>query len=125
MTPSLNYFWCFFFSSRRRHTRFDCDWSSDVCSSDLNYVDEVPVGRCCFDKSMILGRVLAHEGPYVRIAVSDHSCNDVCTVNAGEQVEACSEEISRRRQYIIQNQMRPLEAKLEDRKQATKNCRPY
>src|SRR2546430_13126999 len=28
---------CFFFSSRRRHTRFDCDWSSDVCSSDLPY----------------------------------------------------------------------------------------
>src|SRR6266478_9578881 len=26
----------FFFSSRRRPTRFDCDWSSDVCSSDLN-----------------------------------------------------------------------------------------
>src|SRR2546423_5578927 len=25
----------FFFSSRRRHTRFDFDWSSDVCSSDL------------------------------------------------------------------------------------------
>src|SRR2546430_3834213 len=24
----------FFFSSRRGHTRFDCDWSSDVCSSD-------------------------------------------------------------------------------------------
>src|SRR6516165_8672062 len=32
-------FWArgyFFFSSRRRHTRFDCDWSSDVCSSDLS-----------------------------------------------------------------------------------------
>src|SRR2546430_5179652 len=28
----------FFFSSRRRHTRFDCDWSSDVCSSDLKFV---------------------------------------------------------------------------------------
>src|SRR2546427_8322393 len=27
----------FFFSSRRRHTRFDCDWSSDVCSSDLDH----------------------------------------------------------------------------------------
>src|SRR2546427_10939270 len=26
----------FFFSSRRRNTRFDCDWSSDVCSSDLH-----------------------------------------------------------------------------------------
>src|SRR5690606_40304366 len=28
-------FFCFFFSSRRRHTRFSRDWSSDVCSSDL------------------------------------------------------------------------------------------
>src|SRR5690606_16301177 len=27
---------CFFFSSRRRHTRFSRDWSSDVCSSDLD-----------------------------------------------------------------------------------------
>src|SRR5690242_17253650 len=26
---------CFFFSRRRRHTRLTCDWSSDVCSSDL------------------------------------------------------------------------------------------
>src|SRR5438270_14078557 len=31
-------FCIFFFSSRRRHTRFDCDWSSDVCSSDLRRV---------------------------------------------------------------------------------------
>src|SRR5271157_154552 len=28
-------FFCFFFSSRRRHTRCGRDWSSDVCSSDL------------------------------------------------------------------------------------------
>src|SRR6267143_2742410 len=27
----------FFFSSRRRHTRWNCDWSSDVCSSDLDF----------------------------------------------------------------------------------------
>src|SRR5260221_13771960 len=37
----------FFFSSRRRHTRSLCDWSSDVCSSDLVEVadrdDVVPV----------------------------------------------------------------------------------
>src|SRR2546430_10307565 len=31
----MSYMMFFFFSSRRRHTRFDCDWSSDVCSSDL------------------------------------------------------------------------------------------
>src|SRR5690606_39367977 len=29
----------FFFSSRRRHTRFSRDWSSDVCSSDLYHTD--------------------------------------------------------------------------------------
>src|SRR5690606_40338987 len=31
----------FFFSSRRRHTRFSRDWSSDVCSSDLNSTSQV------------------------------------------------------------------------------------
>src|SRR3712207_3549351 len=34
---------CFFFSSRRRHTRYWRDWSSDVCSSDLAH--EVTHGR--------------------------------------------------------------------------------
>src|SRR5438132_14274231 len=34
----------FFFSSRRRHTRSLCDWSSDVCSSDL-LVDYLPFDR--------------------------------------------------------------------------------
>src|SRR6266487_5418902 len=45
----------FFFSSRRRHTRWTGDWSSDVCSSDLNEpavaelaaqaVDQLPLER--------------------------------------------------------------------------------
>src|SRR5439155_14823190 len=30
----------FFFSSRRRHTRWPRDWSSDVCSSDLVFLKE-------------------------------------------------------------------------------------
>src|SRR5699024_11271147 len=30
---------CFFVSSRRRHTRSKRDWSSDVCSSDLQHVE--------------------------------------------------------------------------------------
>src|SRR5258706_5473190 len=30
---------CFFFSSRRRHTRLVSDWSSDVCSSDLRILN--------------------------------------------------------------------------------------
>src|SRR5205085_7711562 len=35
----------FFFSSRRRHTRFDCDWSSDVCSSDLELLPRLCSGE--------------------------------------------------------------------------------
>src|SRR5215475_232644 len=34
----------FFFSSRRRHTSFSRDWSSDVCSSDLGLAGEGAVG---------------------------------------------------------------------------------
>src|SRR2546430_7824098 len=36
-----------FFSSRRRHTRFDCDWSSDVCSSDLLATRAERAGNAC------------------------------------------------------------------------------
>src|SRR5260370_9091797 len=36
---------CFFFSSRRRHTRFKCDWSSDVCSSDLCWTSNLRLGH--------------------------------------------------------------------------------
>src|SRR2546426_5466773 len=35
---------CFFFSSRRRHTRLQGDWSSDVCSSDLGHVAQSGAG---------------------------------------------------------------------------------
>src|SRR5256886_15064069 len=42
----------FFFSSRRRHTRFDCDWSSDVCSSDLIVKVGVGPGAMCTTRMM-------------------------------------------------------------------------
>src|SRR5688572_32134580 len=42
---SYFFFFFFFFSSRRRHTRFDCDWSSDVCSSDLKHRPPRAPGR--------------------------------------------------------------------------------
>src|SRR5690625_2571795 len=47
------YLFTFFFSSRRRHTRWPRDWSSDVCSSDLRggllftaFVFCNPIGKC-------------------------------------------------------------------------------
>src|SRR5882762_10728362 len=65
----------FFFSSRRRHTRFKCDWSSDVCSSDLSA--DLKVGNevglefkiAEFRASLnVMGRVVRQEAPN-RIAV--------------------------------------------------------
>src|SRR5207253_5831505 len=47
----------FFFSSRRRHTRWPRDWSSDVCSSDL---DLVVAGRA-------LGYQVEKLGPFTRV----------------------------------------------------------
>src|SRR5690606_39501394 len=38
----------FFFSSRRRHTRFSRDWSSDVCSSDLSYGNQFIQGSIIY-----------------------------------------------------------------------------
>src|SRR5690606_39985405 len=41
----------FFFSSRRRHTRFSRDWSSDVCSSDLYFTQQGGVGYAFLRKA--------------------------------------------------------------------------
>src|SRR5690625_5067634 len=47
MSCDLDNFKFFFFSSRRRHTRWPRDWSSDVCSSDLlmNHFEEIVIDR--------------------------------------------------------------------------------
>src|SRR6266487_3972735 len=42
----------FFFSSRRRHTSWTGDWSSDVCSSDLDLVASI-LRICCADISRV------------------------------------------------------------------------
>src|SRR6266581_2834850 len=83
----------FFFSSRRRHTRWTGDWSSDVCSSDLgagkssalNVFEDA--GYFCVDNlpsEMIrsLAELFAHEGSKVeRAAVVSDS-------RGGEYLEA-------------------------------------
>src|SRR6267142_5311968 len=52
-------FFFFFFSSRRRHTRLTCDWSSDVCSSDL----ELPAASGPDAKDREAERILAKRLP--------------------------------------------------------------
>src|SRR2546427_42793 len=61
----------FFFSSRRRHTRFDCDWSSDVCSSDLldvgNIFQELGAAvRSVLDFDLMLVRSIGASGTLQR-----------------------------------------------------------
>src|SRR5260370_30318624 len=60
----------FFFSSRRRHTRFKCDWSSDVCSSDL--------------WSLAVSIETAEELRHAMDTASDHDCREM--VRAGDDV---------------------------------------
>src|SRR6266480_1752416 len=50
----MTYFF-FFFSSRRRHTRLTCDWSSDVCSSDLVTVLDGGPGQDAFQFGQLFG----------------------------------------------------------------------
>src|SRR5256886_6947121 len=56
----------FFFSSRRRHTRFDCDWSSDVCSSDLH--SQFPAALCVFPFLSALLLILTATAPRIASA---------------------------------------------------------
>src|SRR5690606_40653331 len=52
----------FFFSSRRRHTRFSRDWSSDVCSSDLLANGKaLELGGITASTSMLGGKVMLEE----------------------------------------------------------------
>src|SRR5437762_8149361 len=58
---------CFFFSSRRRHTRYIGDWSSDVCSSDLTIGRQEPLKLLLNQKDPALaGRIFAYYGYFGR-----------------------------------------------------------
>src|SRR5256886_520655 len=56
-----------FFSSRRRHTRFDCDWSSDVCSSDLLQVAVDATGKPQVDDKGVAQLDVGGSGPHLQI----------------------------------------------------------
>src|SRR5690606_39595680 len=62
----------FFFSSRRRHTRFSRDWSSDVCSSDLfsvtRWADVLQVSRSAPLFSSHLGGTMIEDASELDLA---------------------------------------------------------
>src|SRR5260370_14823847 len=63
----LDLIFFFFFSSRRRHTRFKCDWSSDVCSSDLriNHITEFYLEQSRQSKHSFKKRFWYSDGGYL------------------------------------------------------------
>src|SRR5437899_6375203 len=87
LVHGILYFFLFFFSSRRRHTRCLSDWSSDVCSSDLDKIEiveklcclgddtgkgggaeesSIPRVRCAWGKFMDLKKLLTARGASLR-----------------------------------------------------------
>src|SRR6266481_5125168 len=55
----------FFFSRRRRHTMWNCDWSSDVCSSDLDKDSVTSLHRAAMGGHPAAVRVLLQYGANV------------------------------------------------------------
>src|SRR3989454_1897451 len=82
----LLYFIFFFFSSRRRHTRLQGDWSSDVCSSDLDGKLVVTVrneyGQSFRPKSI----PWAYSHPYLMDTVGTYVDARGNTVNNGDYI---------------------------------------
>src|SRR6267143_6139314 len=64
----------FFFSSRRRHTIWNCYWSSDVCSSDLakgvTTVERIPAGHKVATRAIATGEPIRRYGQIIGFATS-------------------------------------------------------
>src|SRR5256885_4909662 len=84
-TPVLCFF---FFSSRRRHTRLQGDWSSDVCSSDLVHGPEaLRLARAVVDDPEVRPAAL-DEGPVPELRrVRPPRHHDGVAIEAGHRVE--------------------------------------
>src|SRR5437588_6369907 len=78
----------FFFSSRRRHTRSLCDWSSDVCSSDL------------YNHGCYLGDAL------VRLCAQSMAPAQVVVVDRSEERRVGKECISRWALYYLKKKIK-------------------
>src|SRR5690606_41094741 len=77
----------FFFSSRSRHTRFSRDWSSDVCSSDLQYMNQ-HFGKYPYDVySIIQGGDGGMEYPMCTLITGERSMGSLIGVTAHRSEE--------------------------------------
>src|SRR5699024_8903964 len=89
----------FFFSSRRRHTRSKRDWSSDVCSSDL---DPSRMVRAYANSSATMNLIRALTGSGTADLYKLHEWNREFVANspAGARYEALAQEIDRGLEFM-------------------------
>src|SRR3712207_8799574 len=73
----------FFFSSRRRHTRYWRDWSSDVCSSDLGGLRRSGPSSGSAWRSLALGEAAGGAGVLQVVALRDHRSPHERAIAAG------------------------------------------
>src|SRR5699024_11386676 len=85
----LFFFFSFFFSSRRRHTRSKRDWSSDVCSSDLNLLMLCFKFSRWFSKSCMCCFLLDKPASRVSIAASIFSALSSDDINISKASCLC------------------------------------
>src|SRR5690606_40977659 len=83
----------FFFSSRRRHTRFSRDWSSDVCSSDLVGTHLIMSGILPTLRQEDVGEGALSENPRYRLL------NDQIFAARGEDLRIAVDGVDRLRTY--------------------------
>src|SRR5260370_3974560 len=90
----------FFFSSRRRHTRFKCDWSSDVCSSEagsgkgLGRTSVSATAGQAEDQRDLAGRLGIKPGQVVQEIGYDDDCDEQIrdSISAAKDVELVDED---------------------------------
>src|SRR6266481_8556707 len=95
---------CFFFSSRRRHTRWNCDWSSDVCSSDLARCLVANCDRRHYGHK--LWRVVRHELRRFLFDLTD-TLADILVVHDGMVPHLMRAGVPRQRLRVLRNPVLP------------------
>src|SRR5256886_3339666 len=116
-TRALGRVWFFFFSSRRRHTRFDCDWSSDVCSSDLRNASSASdcdsvskrYRRFCALSALCFGGMTQHKSlarPLISSVMCSQSSEDRKSVGEGKSVDLGGRRIIKKKKKKDDRQVR-------------------
>src|SRR5690625_6245571 len=110
----------FFFSGRRRHTRWPRDWSSDVCSSDLRRIANLrEMVRAAEGGSAALAELARQIEDVERsIAETDEELLEVVRSagKLGEQAERTNERLAQARERVAESTLAPeVEAELAER----------